>query len=144
MKPDRKITLYLSSCGGENTAGLSIISTIHGIRRSGRIVNTHIQGSAYSMASFIAQAGTRRYIESYGTMMLHDIHWGVSLARRDQHIDYLEGAEIETDAVFQLYAERSGKPIAFWREKLKRRDWFVSAQEALDLGLVDEILPIPS
>ncbi len=137
------ITLYISSSGGELAAGLAIISAMHEIRRKGRVLNTVIQGSAMSMASFIAQAGTKRMIEPYAVMMLHNIGYGVSGARLDSHEDSLEGSKKETDGAFRIYSQATGKPIEYWKEKLNRRDWYLSAQEALEENLVDEILAIP-
>lgn len=144
LKADKPITLYLSSGGGQSSSGLSIISTIHSLRRSGRVINTHIQGYAMSMASFIAQAGAKRFIEPYGIMMLHNIHYSVSYCeRQDFHEDALNGTHKERDAALSIYATRTGKPVSYWVNALERRDWYLSAEEALAENLVDEILTTP-
>jgi ATP-dependent protease ClpP protease subunit len=144
LKSDIPITLYLSSFGGCVMTGLALASTIQEIRRTGRAVNVHIQGCAMSMGSLIAQVCDLRTIEPQSWFMIHEIamdipHSKTSIVRDEA--DFLERLEQQT---FSLYAARTGKPIEYWRKKMHRRDWFLTAAEALEEGLVDEVKPVPA
>jgi ATP-dependent protease ClpP protease subunit len=142
LRPSVTITMYLSSFGGDLFAGMSFASTIQEMRRQNRRVNAHIVGCAMSAASIIAQAADHRSIEPNGWFMLHeisDVINGKTSDLRDQ-IEYHERLEEQT---FTAYSMRTGKPVEYWRKKMHRRDWFLSAAEALAEGLVDEIKSIP-
>jgi ATP-dependent protease ClpP protease subunit len=136
------ITLNLSSVGGSVFAGLALISTIYDIQRAGRKVNVHVQGVAMSMGSVIAQVADRRTIEPSAFFMLHE----VSYAMRGSTADHEEEREFSTklqDALYQHYSARTGKPVSYYQGKLKKRNWYLTAQEALDEKLVDEIIEAP-
>jgi ATP-dependent Clp endopeptidase proteolytic subunit ClpP len=142
IPPALPITMYLSSFGGYAESGMALFSTIQEIRRDGRKVNAHIQGTAMSMGTYLTQACDERTIEPFASFMIHEIH------------DHLMGktSDIEDQMAFlkryeatlnQLYAERSGKPVEYWREKMARRDVYMTAREALNEGLVDKIRKTP-
>jgi ATP-dependent Clp endopeptidase proteolytic subunit ClpP len=142
IAPALPITMYLSSIGGSCDSGLALFSTIQEIRRDGRKVNCHIGGVAMSMGSIIAQACDERTIEPFAAMMIHEMS--------GEH--YGKTAEVENSIAWQrrweniqnqLYAERSGKPLEYWREKMNGRDVYLTAQEAVREGLVDRVRKAP-
>lgn len=136
------ITLNLSSVGGSVFAGLALISTIYDIQRAGRKVNVHVQGVAMSMGSVIAQVADYRTIEPSAFFMLHE----VSYAMRGSTADHEEEREFSTklqDALYQHYAARTGKPVTYYQQKLKKRNWYLTAAEALAEGLVDKVVSAP-
>lgn len=143
IKPGIPMTLYLSSFGGECMAGLALASTIQEIRRSGRTVNIHIQGCAMSMGSLLAQVGDHRSIEPYAWFMIHEVATGIEYGKTHTIKDEAEFMDRLEQQIFSLYSARTSKPVDYWRKKMHRRDWFLTPQEALDEGLVDEIKPIP-
>ena len=141
----RDLTLNFSTFGGDVFAGLALASTIQQVRRSGRRVNCHIQGCAMSMGSLIAQVADVRTIEPQGWFMLHEISTGglseslkTSLVRDEAEI--LDRFE---EQMFLLYSARTGKPVKYYRDKMHRRDWYLTATEALAERLVDEISFVP-
>lgn len=138
------ITLYLSSFGGEVFAGLSLASTIAEIRRSGRKVNAHIMGCAMSMGSLVAQACDVRTIEPTGYFMLHEIAWGSEYQKTSSHIDDVESWKKIEHMLFSLYSMRTGRPASYYHDKMHKKDWYLSAQEAVKEGLVDRIRPVPA
>lgn len=142
-KPDAPLTLYLSSFGGCVMTGLALASTIQEIRRSGRRVNIHIQGCAMSMGSIIAQVADHRSIEPSAWLMIHEISGSVMESKTSTMRDEAEFMDRLEQQVFALYTARTGKPIEYWRKKMHRRDWFLTAAEALEEGLVDEVKPVP-
>lgn len=138
----KPITLNLSSVGGSVFAGLALISTIHDLQRDGRVVNVHVQGVAMSMGSVIAQVADFRSIEPSAFFMLHE----VSYAMRGSTADHEEEREFSTklqDALYLHYSARTGKPVSYYQQKLKKRNWYLTAQEALEEGLVDKISDAP-
>jgi len=138
--PSKKpIYMYMTSPGGEVDAGLGLVSTIQGIQREGRPVNIHVQGGAYSMGAIILQAATKRTCEPYSFFLLHAFHYGSEEHRLDHHEDYIDYVKRQDQACDELFAARTGKPWTYFRKKYDRRHWFLSAQEALDENLVDEV-----
>ena len=144
IKPGVPITLYLSSFGGDIFAGLALVSTISEIRRSGRQVNAHIMGAAFSMASLLCQACDIRTIEPTAYFMIHEVAWGSEYQKTSMHRDEVETTERMENTIFSLYSARSGKPVSYYKQKMTRRDWYLTAREAVTEGLVDRIKPTPN
>jgi len=136
------ITLFLSSTGGSVYAGLALISTIHDIQRKGRKVNVHVQGVAMSMGSVIVQAADHRSIEPTAFFMLHEVSYGMQGTTADHEEERLFTTSLQ-DALFYHYSARTGKPIKYYRDKTHKKTWYLTAQEALAEGLVDEIVTAP-
>ncbi len=136
------LRLVLSSYGGNTEDAMTIVGTIHELQRAGREVNIHIPGYAMSAGSLILQAGTRRTIEPYGWVMVHNPWWDAGPRTFDEHRDDVEMVDRYRRMFFGLYAQRSGKDLDWWLKFMDRRDRYLSAQEALELRLVDEVLPM--
>jgi len=143
IKPGLPITIYLSSIGGELDAGLALISTIQELRRAGRVVNGHVQGCAMSMGSIMLQACDVRTIEPFAVMMIHEVSACYS-GKTLELEDVLAIHKRQEAQLAGMYAERSGKPVDFWRDKMARKDCYFLAREAVTLGLVDRIKPTKS
>jgi ATP-dependent protease ClpP protease subunit len=141
LKKGVPIRLVLSSYGGDVHEAMAIVGTIHEIQRAGREVDIHIPGYAMSAGSLILQAGTRRTIEPYGYVMVHNPWWDAGPRTFNEHQDDVEAVDRLRRIVFGLYAQRSNKDLDWWLKFMDRRDRYLSAQEALDLRLVDEVLP---
>ena len=145
VKANVPFTIYVSTIGGSEEAGFALMSTIHELQRDGRIVNVHVQGGAYSMGSIILQAGTKRSIESYAFLMIHDSAWScVDPQKTPVHQDTVEFIRRMDLAVAEVFSARCGKPPAYYLKKWDRRDWYISAKEALEEGLVDFVVEPPT
>ena len=142
LAPDKAITLFLSSVGGNVFAGLALVSTITSLQRLGRQVHVHIEGVAMSMASVIAQAANYRTMESSAFFMLHEV-WYRSSGRVSDHGEERAFQERLQDTLYNIYALRTGKSVEYYRKKLYKTDWYLDAEEALREGLVDAILTAP-
>lgn len=143
LHADKPVTLFLSSVGGNVYAGLALVSTITSLQRLGRQVHVHIEGVAMSMASVIAQAANYRTIESSAFFMLHEV-WYRSSGRISDHGEERAFRERLQDTLYNIYAQRTGKSIDYYRKKLYKTDWYLDADEALREGLVDAILTAPT
>lgn len=144
LKEGIPITLYLSTFGGDVEGSLALASTIQEVRRAGRKVNVHIQGAAYSMGSIIAQVADVRSIEPTAFFMLHEFNTSMEVSKTSEVLDRGNELYRMEQSTFALYSARTGKPISYYREKLHRRDWFLTAKEALTEKLVDRIKPTPA
>ena len=140
--PNVPITLYLNSGGGSVGSGLAMIQMMDEVRRLyGVKIHTVITGYAYSMGAIVFQAGDRRTMGKYSTMMLHSSSW--TLSGQDERIfqDYAKLAEHFRRIVAELFARRTGMRSPEWWERYiySGRDRFLSAAECLKLRLADEV-----
>jgi len=135
--PDKDIQFYINSPGGSVTSGFAIFDTMQHIKCD---VSTICVGMAASMGAFLLAAGTKgkRYALPNSEIMIHQPLGGA----KGQATDIKIHAEhiLKTKAKLnQILSERTGKPIETI-EKDTERDNFMSAQEAKEYGLVDEVM----
>jgi ATP-dependent Clp endopeptidase proteolytic subunit ClpP len=140
---DLPLTIYINSGGGNVGAGLAMIEMMARVRRQfGLVIHTVVTGYAYSMGAIIFQAGDRRLMGEFSTLMLHGTQW--LLAGEDEKVfkDYLKLATHYQEVIGQLFAQRTGRhDTDWWRDFIYNgRDKFLSPQECLELGLVDEVV----
>ena len=140
--PGQRITVYINSGGGSVGAGFAIMETMYKVKRDyGVPVDTVVLGYAYSMGAIIAQAGDKRSMGFFSTMMLHGGTW--SIVGEDQRIfaDYQKLADLYKQKIGELFARRTGLHTPRWwtRYIYSGRDRFLSPQECLNLRLVDEV-----
>jgi ATP-dependent Clp protease protease subunit len=137
--PDKDISLFINSPGGVITAGMSIYDTMQFIRPN---VATYVMGQACSMGSFLAQAGApgKRFMLPYARHMIHQPSGGSRGMQSDIEIQYKEITKMKT-MLTELYVKHNSKGKTYAEfERDMDRDTFMSAQEALDYGLVDQII----
>ena len=137
--PDKPINFYINSPGGVITSGMSIYDTMQYIKSP---VHTIVMGQACSMGSFLAQAGEagKRKMLPYARHMIHQPSGGSRGMQSDIEIQYQEITKMKT-ILTELYVKHNSKGKTY--EDFERdmdRDTFMSAQEALDYGLVDQIV----
>ncbi|MBE5795245.1 MAG: ATP-dependent Clp endopeptidase proteolytic subunit ClpP [Clostridiales bacterium] len=134
--PDADISLYINSPGGSVTAGMAIYDTMNYIKCN---VRTVVIGMAASMAAFLLMAGEKgkRLALPNSEVMIHQPLGGASGQATDVAIR-AEWLLKTKEKMTRLMAEMSGQDI----EKVKQdveRDYFMSAEEALKYGIIDEI-----
>lgn len=139
---DSDITIYINSGGGSVGAGLAIIEMIYRVRHLfGVRVNTVVTGYAYSMGAVILQAGDKRSMGTFSTLMLHSPQW--TLSGNDERIfsDFAGLANHYKQIISDLFAQRTcSHDPAWWQDYIySGRDHFLTAEESLQLCLVDEI-----
>jgi ATP-dependent Clp protease protease subunit len=147
--PDKDISFYINSPGGLVTAGLAIYDTMQFIKCD---VHTIVIGQAASMGSFLAQAGApgKRFVLPESRTMIHRVSSGTPGTRGSVHVQelqfedakrtYEESQRINT-RLTELYVKHNtvGKTYDEMYELMKF-DTFLSAQQAVDLGLADKIV----
>jgi len=134
------ITMHIDSPGGSVKSGLSMVDVMDYINTDIRTVNT---GMAASMGSVLLGAGTRgkRMSLRFSRTMLHQSSGGFRGNIQDAEIDWAEWQKIN-EVLFELLGEYCGKPA----EQVKKdasRDLWLGANEALDYGIIDEIVTGP-
>jgi len=134
---DKDINVYINSPGGSVTAGLAIYDTMQFIKCD---VATYCVGQAASMGAVLLSAGTRgkRFVLPNSRVMIHQPWGGVQGAAADISIQAKEILKAR-DRINEILAQHTKQPL----EKIQKdtdRDYFMSAQEAKDYGLVDEVI----
>lgn len=135
--PKKDIHVYVNSPGGSVTAGMGIYDTMQFVKPD---VCTYCMGQAASMGSLLLTAGAKgkRYALPYSRIMIHQPWGGAQGTASDIHIQAKEILRMKKELT-QLLADHSGQTF----EKVEAdcdRDYFMSAQEAKEYGLVDEVL----
>ena len=135
--PEKDISLYINSPGGVVTAGYAIYDTMQYIKPD---VATLCVGQAASMGAFLLAAGAKgkRSALPNSRVMIHQPSGGFQGQASDIQIQAREIQKMKAN-INAILAERSGKSIE-QVEKDSDRDYFMSAQECLDYGLIDKIL----
>ncbi len=134
---EKDIHIYINSPGGSVTAGLGIYDTMQYIKPD---VSTICVGLAASMGSLLLAAGAKgkRFALPNSEVMIHQPLGGVRGQAADIkiHADWIIKTKQKLN---QIYVERTGQPL----EKIERdtdRDFFMSAEEAKQYGLIDEVI----
>ena len=135
--PTKDISLYINSPGGSVTDGLAIYDTMQYIKCD---VSTICMGMAASMGAFLLSAGTKgkRLALPNSTIMIHQPLGGYKGQATDMeiHTRYM----LDTKArLNRILSENTGKPLDIVKADTER-DNFMTAQEALEYGLIDKII----
>jgi ATP-dependent Clp protease protease subunit len=135
--PDKEIFLYINSPGGSVSAGLSIYDTMQFIKPD---VSTLCMGLAASMGAFLLAAGTRgkRLALPNSRIMIHQPSGGAQGQATDIEIQAREILRLR-ETLNHILADRTGQSL----DKIKsdsERDYFMSAPEAKDYGLIDQVI----
>ena len=135
--PDKDISLYINSPGGSVTAGMSIYDTMQFIKPD---VSTMCLGFAASMGAFLLAAGAKgkRYSLPNSKVMIHQVLGGARGQATDIEIQARDILRTKAQ-MNRILAERTGQTL----EKLQQdteRDYYMTADEAKDYGLVDQVI----
>ena len=135
--PDKDVYLYINSPGGVVTAGMAIYDTMQYIKPD---ICTLCLGQACSMGSFLLSGGTKgkRFALPHARIMIHQPLGGFKGQASDIMIHARE-IERTKRILTEILAQNCGRPLADL-ERDCDRDNFMSAQEALDYGLIDKVI----
>lgn len=135
--PDKDINLYINTPGGAVTAGLAIYDTMQFVRCD---VTTYCVGQASSMGALLLAAGAKkkRFALPHARIMIHQPWGGTQGAAADISIQAREILRLR-EKLNELMASHTGQPLKKI-EKDADRDFFMTAEEARDYGLVDAVI----
>jgi ATP-dependent Clp protease protease subunit len=133
----KDISVYVNSPGGSVTAGLAIYDTIQFVKCD---VATYCVGQASSMGAILLAAGTKgkRHALPNSRIMIHQPWGGVQGAAEDISRHAKEILKMR-DRINEILSKHTGKPV----DKIEKdtdRDYFMSAEEAKEYGLIDEVI----
>ncbi|KAG0164344.1 hypothetical protein DFQ28_009175 [Apophysomyces sp. BC1034] len=136
--PAEQINLYINSPGGSVTAGMAIYDTMQYIQSP---VSTLCNGQACSMASLLLAAGEpgKRYALPNSSIMMHQPSGGAAGQASDIAIHAREILRVR-ERLNRIYQKHTGIRDVETIEKMVERDYFMSADEAMNFGLVDKVL----
>ena len=141
------ITMYVNSPGGSVTAGLSIYDVMQHIESP---IYTVVIGQACSMGSLLAQAGDKRYMTPHARHMVHRVSSGTQGTSGSVHVQELEFEDAKrhleeskklNKVLTEIYVKHNSKEKTFDElHETMKFDTFFGAEEAVEFGLVDEVV----
>lgn len=133
--PEKPIHLYINSPGGSVTGGLAIYDTVRFIKPE---VHTLVVGQACSMGALLLACGHKRVALPNARIMVHQPSGGARGTAENMLLHTNEIIRIRT-RLNQIFSEHCHKPIKEIEDAMSR-DHFMDAKEALEFGIIDEIV----
>jgi len=135
--PDKDINIYINSPGGMVSAGLAIYDTIQYVKPD---IATYCIGMAASMGALLLAAGTKgkRYSLPHSRIMIHQPLGGFHGQATDVEIQAREILKLK-DTLAGILARHTGQSVGQIKEDTER-DYYLSGKEAMEYGLVDEVV----
>lgn len=148
--PGQDITIVLNSPGGDIVSGFALFDYIQELKRSGHKITTHAIGHAASMAAVLLQAGSERTMGKEAMLLIHQGGFGArgsagEMKDMQKYFDKLLGRIENIFLARAKEAHEAGTATkVLTKKKLndswERQDWWLSSDEALELGFVDKVL----
>lgn len=137
--PTKPIDIVLNSPGGSVIDGLAVYDIIRETAKT-TPVNVTVLGACMSMGSIILQAGTERRAYPNSQFLLHEITYDLGRSSHTEHEDNKKQADRLQKVLNGILTGRSKLTASKLMSLIKRRDYTISAQEALEVGLIDRII----
>jgi ATP-dependent Clp protease protease subunit len=136
--PGEPITIDINSPGGNITDGLALYDQLQRMRRKGHHITTRALGAAFSMGAVLLQAGDVRIADARAKILLHEGSGGMSGQMTVAEQEDARGfRELLLSDILDILCERSTLSKRQLSTRWKRKDWYMTADEALKLGFVD-------
>jgi ATP-dependent Clp protease protease subunit len=135
--PEKDISIYLNSPGGEVTAGMAILDTMNFVKPD---IVTVATGQVCSMGSLLASSGAKgkRFMLPNARHMIHQVSSGSRGTAIDMKIALEETLRLNK-TLTEIYVKNTGRTYEEL-EKDMSRDYYMTAQESVDYGLADEVI----
>ena len=137
-KDKQTLEVVFSSPGGEIISGFELFDFIQDLRARGYQITTGSLGYAASMAGILLQAGEKRWIGHQSWMMIHRAAF-LAVGKTFEVEDEVEFIKRVEDRILNIFVARSNLTKQKIKRNWDRKDWWISADECLEMGLVDEI-----
>ncbi len=131
----KPITVLINSPGGFVDSFASILSVLDNTKSP---IHIDITGTAYSAAAYISLCGNHIRISKFAHMMFHHQSWGYT-GSRDEHETYLQANGEHEDRMLKELFKRTKMLYKDFQKRIKGVDFYVSPNQALKYGFVDEI-----
>ena len=147
LNPKCDIEVVFNSPGGSIIEGFALFDFIQDLRRSGHKVKTKTIGYAASMAGVLLQAGDERVMGRESWILIHEASFGAGYGKIGAVEDTVDWVKKMCERIAEIFADRAAKAIkgdkkkilAFVKKNWERKDFWISAPEALKYGFVDRI-----
>jgi ATP-dependent Clp endopeptidase proteolytic subunit ClpP len=138
LYPGEDIEVIFNSGGGDVVSGMALFDFILDLRAQGHKITTSTLGVAASMAGILLQAGDKRTMGREAWLMIHEASFRAEgkVGEVEDTVDWIKKVQ---ERVLHIFANRSKMTVEEIREKWLRRNWWISSDEALTLGLVDAL-----
>ena len=136
--PKCNIEIVFSSGGGGIIDGFVLFDFIQELRARGHQVTTGSLGMAASMAGVLLQAGGHRWMGHQAWMMIHRAAFG-AIGKTFEIEDEVAWIKRIEDRILEIFEKKSNLTRLKIKRNWDRKDWWISSDEALELGLIDEI-----
>lgn len=136
--PTCKIEIIFNSPGGSVVDGFALFDFIQFLRGEGHHITTSALGMAASMAGVLLQAGDERIMGRQSWLMIHEASFG-AFGKIGEVEDTVEWVKMVQERILDIFAERSNLSKAQIRTKWRRKDWWISSDEALKQGFIDAV-----
>ncbi len=139
------IEIEFNSPGGSVIDGMALYDVIQAVRRLGHHVTTSTVGYAASMGGILLQAGDKRVMGAQSWLMIHEASFGAGgkIGEVEDTVDWVRRVQ---ERILEIFASRSQGTSApkkltkaQIRNRWRRKDWWISSDEALAFGLIDEV-----
>lgn len=136
--PGCPITIIFDSPGGSIIDGFHLFDVIIELRRKGHEITTVAQGMAASMAGVLLQAGDIRVMSEQAALLIHEASFGAmgSYGKVEDQVEFVKKLQ---KRILKIFANRSNMSEEEIENKWHRKDWWMLADEALELGFCDEV-----
>ena len=144
--PGCDIQIIFNSPGGDVVDGMALFDYIQVLRRQGHTVTTTTLGYAASMAGILLQAGDKRQMGKEAWVLIHEASFGAvgSYGEVEDRLKWVEKVQERILDIFATRAAASDAPSPMTRAQIKknwhRKDWWLSSDDCLKYGFVDEVL----
>lgn len=141
ISPKCNIEIIFSSPGGSIIDGFELFDHIQQLRNEGHHITTGTLGYAASMAGILLQAGDTRWVGQQAWIMIHRAAFGAygKTFEIEDEVKFIKRIE---ERILDIFTSRSKLTTNKIKRNWERKDWWISAEEAVDLKLVDEVRAI--
>ncbi len=138
LDPGCDISIIIDSPGGDIIAGFHLYDEIQALRGRGHKVTTKSRGMAASMGGVLLQAGDERVMGAQASMLIHEAQFGAigSFGEIEDQVEFVKKLQ---DRILGILAERSTLTKRQIKTRWTRKNWWLMADEALELGFIDRI-----
>jgi len=138
IDPKCEITFVINSAGGDIIAGFHLFDTLCWLKDEGHDITTAGLGMAASMGGVILQAGKVRVMGPRASLLIHEASFvaGGSMGDIEDTVEFVKSLQ---NRILQIFADRSTLTKAQIRNRWKRKNWWLTADQSLKLGFVDEV-----
>ena len=149
LHPGQKITIILNSPGGDIIEGMALFDHIVWLRQEGHQVDIVVRGMAASMGGILLQSGSKRVVGKEAWVLIHRAAF-LALGKTFQVEDEVKWVKRIEDRIIDIFVERAkeaeangtcdkGVSKAMIKRNWDRKDWWLTSDECLKLGIVDEV-----